>query len=215
MLVTAYVAASSVLGATLLAAPPAPEATGLPRTTYVYEPSAPTPSGPSSTADSPTGRPLITTPSPSMVALPIPEGYQRVAGPGGLLTTVPKGWTITRSTGPGSVQATDPDDPDRFVRYGGAPSPAEGLNESHVDYAKQFAASKPGYTSIRLDALSYRGVPAVEWEFAHDAPGGRRHAKSLYWRVDGTEFFIYAASSTDRWSETEPIYRTMMRNTEP
>lgn len=210
---------STVLGATLLAAPPVPDSSAAAPTSYVYQPSAPSPSGRSATGGTSTGetstRPRITTPSPSMVAMPIPEGFQRVAGPGGLVTTVPKGWTITRSTGPGAVQATDPTDPERFVRYGGSPPPDQSLNESHVDYAKRFGATKPGFESIRLDALTYRGFPAVEWEFAHDSPVGRRHAKSLYWRVRGIEFFIYAASTSDRWTDTEPIYRTMMANSTP
>lgn len=205
---------STVLGASLLAAPPAPDSPAAAPTHYIYQPTAPTPSGRSVT-EAPSQRPLITTPSPSMVAMPIPEGFQRVAGPGGLVTTVPKGWTITRSTGPGAVQATDPADPERFVRYGGSTPPAQSLNESHVDYAKRFGAGKPGYVSVRLDALTYRGMPAVEWEFEHDSAAGRRHAKSLYWRVEGIEFFIYAASTSERWTDTEPIYRTMMANSTP
>lgn len=211
---TAYLAVSTVLGATLLAAPAAPQAGPPPPTTYVYQPSAPLPSGP--TGQSTTDRtPVVTTPIPSMVALPIPEGYQRVAGPGGLVTTVPKGWTITRSSGPGAVQATDPSDPARFVRYGGAPHPAASLNQSHVDYAKTFGKSKPGYRAIRLDAVTYRGMPAVEWEFTHATAEGTRHAKSLYWRVKGVEYFIYAASGEPRWTQTEAIYQTMMANTDP
>ena len=212
---TAYVAVSTVLGATLLAAPPAPQAGPPPATTYVYEPSAPSPSGQTRSTPDPSSRPLITTPSPSMVAMPIPEGYQRVAGPGGLVTTVPEGWTITRSSGPGAVQATDPADADRFVRYGGAPHPATSLNQSHVDYAKTFGDAKPGYRAVRLDAVVYRGRPAVEWEFTHDTEAGPRHARSLYWRIDGIEYFIYAASSEPRWTETEAVYQTMMANTEP
>ncbi|MFC5286326.1 hypothetical protein ACFPM7_04625 [Actinokineospora guangxiensis] len=206
---------STVLGATLLSAPPAPEAGTAPPTTYIYTPGTPPPSGARSTPDAPTERPSITPPSPSMVAMPIPEGYQRVAGPGGLVTTVPKGWKITRSTGPGAVQATDPDDSQRFVRYGGAEHPPVSLNQSHVDYAKTFAATKPGYESIRLDAVTYRGLAAVEWEFAHDTDDGRRRAKSLYWRIDGIEYFIYAASAEQRWPETEAIYKTMVANTTP
>ncbi|MGW5051931.1 hypothetical protein [Actinokineospora sp. NPDC004072] len=207
VLVTAYVAVSALLGATLLAAPPGPTASSGPQATYSFAPS------PTSRGDFP--RPRPPTPSPSMVALPIPEGYQRVVGPGGLVTTVPDGWTITRSTGPGAVQATDPADPNRFVRYGGAPPPAASLNQSHVDYAAAFGRAKPGYRPIRLDAVTYRGMPAVEWEFSHDDPAGRRQAKSLYWRTGGVEFFIYAASTADRWAETEPIYRTMMANATP
>lgn len=217
-LVAGYTTVSALVGAVLLVAPKQPgPGTAAPSTTYVYAPPPPA-FGP---ADAATPAPRIDTqdpgtrPNPSNVALPVPEGYQRVAGPGGLVTTVPKGWTITRSSGPGSVQATDPADPARHVRYGGAPAPAADLLQSHVDYEATFAKSKPGFQRLSLGTTRYHGVLAVDWEFEHDSAGVRKHVHSMYWRVDGIEYFVYAAANADRWAETVPVYHALIDNASP
>jgi hypothetical protein len=185
-----------------------------PTTTYVFEP-APPAYGPSDTTAAPTAPGASTTAGPSMVALPVPEGYERVAGPGGLVTTVPKGWPITRSTGPGSMQATDPADPNRHVRYGGAFAPADDLLQSHVDYEATFAATKRNFTRLSLGTTTYHGVLAVDWEFEHDVDGVRRHVHSMYWRINGVEYFIYASSTSDSWPRTLPIYHAMIDHVTP
>ncbi|OLR91361.1 hypothetical protein BJP25_26595 [Actinokineospora bangkokensis] len=148
--------------------------------------------------------------------MPVPAGYQRVSGPNGLVTAIPQGWVVTRSSGPAAMQATDPTDPARYVRYGGAPAPAAGLLESHLDYERTFAAAHPGFVRLSLGTTTYHGTQAVDWEFEHDlAGGGRRHAHSMYWRSGGVEFFIYAAAPAARWAETEPVYDTLVDQTTP
>ncbi|MDQ3406424.1 MAG: hypothetical protein M3548_24025 [Actinomycetota bacterium] len=204
----AYAAVGAAVGAVLLIAPQPPDFGGaLVMPTYTYAPTPP-PNAASSTD-------ATIDPSPSKVALPVPEGYRRVAGPGGLVTTVPNDWVITRSTGPGAMQATDPTDPTRFVRYGGAAAPPVDLVLSHVDYEGRFAAGKTGFTRLSLGTTTYHGVPAVDWEFQHDGTTGRRHVHSMYWRVNGVEYFLYAASNTDRWADTEAVYHAMIDNASP
>ncbi|SDH48061.1 hypothetical protein SAMN05192558_102131 [Actinokineospora alba] len=209
---------SAVVGAVLLVAPKeSGPSTAAPSTTYIFAPPPPA-FGP---ADSVTPARRIGTadpdsrPRPSNVALPVPEGFQRVAGPGGLVTTVPKGWAIARSSGPGSVQATDPADPARHVRYGGAPAPATDLLQSHVDYEAVFAKSRSGFKRLSLGTTQYHGVLAVDWEFEHDSAGVRKHVHSMYWRIDGIEYFVYAAANADRWAETVPIYHALIDNASP
>ncbi len=199
----AYVAVSAVVGVSLLVAPKDPVVQALPDYAYV----SPQTGAP--------GTGATTTPGPSRVAMPVPAGYQRVMGPGGLVTTIPTGWTVTRSTGPGAMQATDPADPTRFVRYGGSPAPAVDLVRSHVDYERTFSASKPNFARKSLGTTRYHGVLAVDWEFQHDSSAGRRHVHSMYWRIDGIEYFLYATATTARWPETAPVYRTMIDNAAP
>ncbi|GAA2961116.1 hypothetical protein [Actinokineospora diospyrosa] len=197
----AYAAVSAAVGTVLLVTPKEPQVQAYP--VYIYT-EAPTPPAASTT-----------TGPPSPVAMPIPDGYQRVAGPGGLITTIPTGWTITRSSGPGAMQATDPTDPTRYVRYGGSAAPAQDLVDAHVDYELRFAEAHRGFQRLSLGTTTYHKVPALDWEFEHDSAAGRRHAHSMYWRVGGTEYFLYASSQAARWSETAPIYRTMVDNTTP
>ncbi|WP_157440550.1 hypothetical protein [Actinokineospora inagensis] len=188
---------SAAVGTVLLVSPKEPQVQAYP--VYIYtEAPTPPPSSP-----------------PSPVALPVPEGYQRVAGPGGLVTTIPIGWTVTRSTGPGAMQATDPDDPTRYIRYGGSPASTTDLVASHVDYEATYAKAHPGFERRSLGTTTYHNVRAVDWEFEHPTTIGRRHAHSMYWRVDGTEYFLYASSTVDRWPDTKPIYDTMVDNTTP
>ncbi|WP_436491763.1 hypothetical protein [Actinokineospora sp. HUAS TT18] len=207
---------SAVVGAVLLVAPKEPKpGTAAPSTTYIFAP--PPAFGPADVQtpapDEPGGP--GTPASPSNVALPVPDGFQRVAGPGGLVTTIPKGWVITRASGPGAMQATDPEDPSRQVRYGGAPAPANALLQSHVDYEATFSRTKAAFHRLSLGTTTYHGVTAVDWEFEHDTADARRRVHSMYWRVDGVEYFIYAASNTDRWAETLPIYHAMIDNATP
>ncbi|PPK64783.1 hypothetical protein CLV40_11721 [Actinokineospora auranticolor] len=192
------------MGTVLLNAPKDPDPTAQSTPIYVY-------------TDAPTPEPTTptTSPKPSRVAMPVPEGYQRVAGPGGLVTTIPSGWKITRSGGPGAMQATDPDDPGRYVRYGGSAAPAAGIVESHVAYEKTFGSAKPNFTRLSLGTTTYHGTQAVDWEFEHDSPTGRRRAHSMYWRVGGIEYVLYASSTSARWSDTKPVYDTMVDNATP
>ncbi|SER39495.1 hypothetical protein SAMN04487818_103136 [Actinokineospora terrae] len=195
----AYAAVSAAVGTVLLVAPKEPQVQAYP--VYIYT-EGPTP-------------PSTTTTGPSPVAMPVPEGYQRVAGPGGLITTIPLGWTITRSTGPGAMQATDPADPTRYVRYGGSAAPATDLVATHVDYEQRFAEAHRGFQRFSLGTTTYHDVPAVDWEFEHDSAAGRRRAHSMYWRIAGTEYFLYASSTTNRWSDTKSIFNTMVDNSTP
>lgn len=212
-----YIGVSVPLGTMLLVAPEEPEVFASPPTTYVYEPSPRSvlPPPPRASPDGSAPPATASSPIPSRVAMPVPAGFRRVAGPGGLVTTVPEGWTITRSTGPGAMQATDPADPTRFVRYGGSRQQGSDLLASHVDYERRFARDKPDFRRVGMAAVDHRGAPAVEWEFEHGSPEGVRRARSLYWRVNGVEHFVYAASLVEHWPQTEGIYRTMVDNSSP
>ncbi|WP_054050881.1 hypothetical protein [Alloactinosynnema sp. L-07] len=211
-----YAAVSAVVGAVLLVAPKESKAgSAAPTTTYIFAP--PPAFGPADTQTPITPGPDggATTASPSMVALPVPDGFERVAGPGGLVTTIPKGWIITRAAGPGAMQATDPAEPSRQVRYGGAPAPAADLLQSHVDYEAVFSRSKAAFHRLSLGTTTYHGVTAVDWEFEHDTADARRRVHSMYWRIEGVEYFVYAAADADKWGQMLPIYHAMIDNATP
>ena len=154
----------------------------LPGTTAPDDPSPP----PSSTAESPPAS------SDTPAALP----FTPVAGDDGFITVVPAGWPAARlSTQPHAFQATDPADASRYVRFGS--SPASGvLRRTHEDYQRDAAPRQmPGLTRIAMTETVLHNVPALDWEFEWNAPEGRRHVRSLYWRVDGVEYFVYASST--------------------
>jgi hypothetical protein len=143
------------------------------------------------------------------------DQYQRVDGADGMSTVVPAGWPSAPAAGQGSAQATDPDDGYRFVRYGGSPAPAQDSYSVHVAYQRDFAKSHNGFQSVRLNTTDVRGATAVDWEFEWDAPEGRRHVRSIYWRAQGDEYFVYASSLVGRWPSTEPILDVMLARATP
>jgi hypothetical protein len=155
-----------------------------------------------------------TTRKPTSSAADAPNGYQRVSGPGGMTTVVPEGWPSEPSTGPGNIQATDPNDPRRMLKYGGSPEPAEDIHSSHVAYESQ-VAKRTGYRLIRLDQLTFHGSDAIDWEFSWTPPEGPRHVRSLYWRRDGYEYFVYAAGPEDTWADTKTVLDEMIDNATP
>lgn len=170
-----------------------------------------TPSAPS-TAKPPAPR----TPDDAPSSAPAPDiRYVRVTGPGAMRTVIPAGWTTRPSTGPGAIQATDPRDAGRYLRFGSAPAPRGTVYESHRDYERTFASGKTDFTRLRLESTTFHGEPAVTWEFEHASAEGRRHVSSLYWRKFGREYFVYASSGPARWTETKVIFDMMIANAKP
>ncbi|GAB3487217.1 hypothetical protein [Amycolatopsis cihanbeyliensis] len=145
----------------------------------------------------------------------VPAGLERTPGPNGFSTVVPRGWPTEPLSGPGAVQAADPEDGTRTLRYGGAAHPAAGILEWHTDYERQVSEQREGYRLLELNETTLRGFPAVVWEFEWDAPEGRRHTRSMYWRTGGIEYFVYAASRVRDWPDTEPILTAMIEHSRP
>lgn len=199
------------LGVTLLTATGGSDPAPLPAAATDVVTEAPEPS--STTTTSVTRRPSTTSTTTTETSR-VPVGYERVTGPGGMTTVVPEGWPTEVSTGPGNMQATDPADANRLLKYGGAPAPAEDIHSSHVAYEAQIA-KRPAYRLIRLDQLTFHGTDAVDWEFEWTPPEGRRHVRSLYWRSGGYEFFVYAAAPVDKWPETQNMLDVMIDNATP
>jgi hypothetical protein len=157
-----------------------------------------------------------TTTSVSESSTPaLADDLQEVSGPGGMATAVPTGWPSSRAPGPGAVQATDPADAARFLRYGGSPVPDQDGYDTHVAYQSDFSKSHKAFQSMRLERTVLHGAAAVDWEFEWDAPEGRRHVRSVYWRTQGYEYFVYASSLVDRWPQTQPILDAMITHATP
>jgi hypothetical protein len=224
----AYLVISLTVGVVLLTAPKAANGiTGQVANTppYVYQespgdvpmtlPDVPGPNNESTVIEGPTPSPPKTTSTTTPPPPTAPAGYQRVTGPAGLRTVIPAGWRSERTSGPGAMQAYDPADAGRYVKYGGSAAPDIGIEPSHIQYENGFAARALDYRRIVLSAASYAGHQAVEWEFVHRDAAGYRHVRSLYWRANGKEYFVLAAAPPDRWQETKPIYDAMVAHATP
>jgi hypothetical protein len=145
----------------------------------------------------------------------VPSGYQRVHGPGGMTTTVPATWAQHRTTGPGAMLAVDPRDALRYVKYGGSATPDNDMLAVHLMYESSFAARSVGYKRLALSETTFHGADAVVWEFQVTGAGGLRHVKSLYWRMRGTEYFVFAADVQSDWARMTPIYDRLVAGATP
>lgn len=142
-----------------------------------------------------------------------PSGYQYVTGPYGLRTVIPSGWRPIRVTG--AMQAADPADHNRYVRYGGAPAPKQNIDSSHVKEEHSFAKRSTGYRRIELHTATYGGHQAVEWEYEHQDGRQTIHVRTLYWRVGGIEYFLLASSPAAGWSRMRSVYDAMVAKAMP
>jgi hypothetical protein len=221
-----YLVLSIVLGVALLTSPASSTRAAAPvasTPTYIFQDTptdAPIPvpnktddSGALSTTTTPP--PPTTTTSRPPATPPAPDGYQRVSGPAGLRTVIPAGWHSARATGPGAMLATDPVGSGRYVKYGGSTAPDLAIETSHVQYENGFAIRALDYKRIKLQSATYGGHDAVQWEFEHREGSSVKHVCSLYWRADGKEYFVMAASPADNWSQMRSVYDTMVANATP
>jgi hypothetical protein len=223
----AYLVLSLVLGVALLSMPKESSSATAPAAsipTFAYEdgPTRPPAASPDSRDDSagPRGT-TTTTPSPTTTTTTSPPttsapvGFQPVAGPGGLRTVIPAGWRSAKTTGPGALQATDPADTVRYVKYGGSSAPDLDIESSHIQYENVFAVRAVDYRRITLTSARYGGHDAVEWEFEHREGATLLHVRSLYWRTGGTEYFVLAAAPAERWPAMRSVYDAMVSNATP
>ncbi len=142
-----------------------------------------------------------------------PDGYTQVSGPDNLTTEIPNGWPQV-PTGT-YIQANDPNDSGRFVRYGATAAPAGDLLSS-LDNAEQTNPNvQNGYQRLQLAPVDYHGDPAVDWEFEFVKSGVTRHVYSRWWETGGIEYFVYASATADRWSDTQPIFDEMANAATP
>jgi hypothetical protein len=151
--------------------------------------------------------------NPTTTSSELPGGYSTVTGPDNMTTEIPSGWAQVPS---GTyVQANDPADSGRFVRYGATPAPAGDLLASLTSAAQTNPTIQTGYQQVQLITVAYHGDPAVDWEFEYVKAGVTRHIYSRYWEAGGIEYFVYVSSTSDRWSATSPIFDAMANAATP
>ncbi|WP_370944559.1 hypothetical protein AB5J62_36360 [Amycolatopsis sp. cg5] len=164
--------------------------------------------------------PTTTVPSrPFTVPAPSPEtappAWESISAPAGLTMIIPRGWPTKTVPEPGSMQATDPRDPKRILKFGGAePADPADIQTYHRNYERQLA-QRSGYVLFGLRPTTVRGHEAVDWEFEWNAPEGRRHVRSVYWRAGGIEYYVYAHGPQATWSETAAIAAAMVTGSTP
>ncbi|GAB3908474.1 hypothetical protein GCM10029964_108300 [Kibdelosporangium lantanae] len=127
------------------------------------------------------------------------------------MTVIPNGWQLKPCTATDyCAQADDPTDAARFLRLGATSAHPESPLVVQTAYEKEFSTGRVNFQRVKLDAVAHRGHEAVDWEFEYDLNGVRRHVKTLLWRADGEDNWVYASAELTRWPETREIYDRMV-----
>ena len=151
------------------------------------EPSASQSPSPSPTS-SPSPSPTAVSPSPTVEGTSrpptLPPGTHREAG--GFAWATPNGWRRDLKTG-AEVHYTSPDGTQELV---GKSSLARGDLMETWEASERNAHQGESYRKIRLDRTTFRGYPAVSWEYTFTLKGIPWHARLLGFDEDGKSYQI-------------------------
>ncbi|MFJ6672111.1 hypothetical protein ACIQMJ_13465 [Actinosynnema sp. NPDC091369] len=203
-----YVVVAGAAGYLALDAPaPAPTAAAAGTLPVITTTTTALPSAPPS---APPARPAPTT------TAALPPDLRRVEAPGGLTTAIPAGWAVTTGTVATTLVATDPTNPSREVRLGGAPvtdasvSLLDRITAAAVDRERQ-----PGHTRLALAGDRIRDFPAVRWDFEQVADGVTERAAVAYWETGGIEYVVYASGPAGEWPQTRARLAALITHARP
>lgn len=145
---------------------------------------------------------------------PVPSGYRLATGPAIAQVAIPADWTITPGAVSSNVQANSPTG-DRFIRFGGSAATAMPLLDTVATNEVQNPNIADGYQRLRLEPVSMHGLEAVDWEFLFVKDGVARHSYGRYWRLNGTDYVVYASTSVDSWPTMTEIVDVMVSTAGP
>ncbi|MDK1345271.1 protein kinase [Streptomyces sp. 378] len=114
----------------------------------------------------------------------LPPGTRREAG--GFAWAPPEGWRRDVKTG-AEVHYTSPDGSQELV---GKSSLARGDLLETWQTSERNAHQGQGYRKIRLEETTFRGHPAVVWEYTFTLEGVHWHARLLGFNVTGTSYQV-------------------------
>jgi hypothetical protein len=208
-----YLLVSGALGYVLLHSHSVPDSSAPPpQIVTTLDPNigngAPVSSVPDSTAT------IVNNLSNAPSAVPDLSNDTQVSGPDNMTTDIPNGWTAV--TYGDYVQAGDPNDSGRFVRYGATTAPTGDLLSSLTSAEQTNTSIQTGYQRLQLQSVSYHNSSdAVDWEFEYVKNGMTRHVESRWWVANGMEFWVYVSATADRWPDTAPIFGVMTATATP
>ncbi|MCF1650547.1 serine/threonine protein kinase, partial [Streptomyces indiaensis] len=145
-------------------------------------------SAPPTTGEPTDGSAKATTPAPTVegTARPqsLPPGTHREAG--GFAWATPDGWRRDVKTG-AEVHYTSPDGSQELV---GKSSLARGDLLETWQTSERNAHQGQDYRKIRLEETTFRGHPAVVWEYTFTLKGVHWHARLLGFNVTGKSYQV-------------------------
>jgi hypothetical protein len=168
-----------------------------------------------SSAVEPTDPPAVIT-EPTLASGVVPSGYTRVVGPVGVQVSVPSNWPTADETLASVDEVDDPSDQDTYLRYGGSASAPTTLMTAVQQIEVSTAGLGNDYQRLSMtEVTSPNGDQTVEWQFLFTKNGVRRHAVDWFWRVDGNDYAVYAATPVTNWQQLQPVVQVLEQTAGP
>jgi len=201
-----YFATATSVGVLLSLAPDEQSTGPVPSTTFPAQSSQ----YPTITTTTTPPRTTTTTTTPA-----IPSGYRAVTGSSQLSTVIPENWTVTAGSVPTVQVATDPVDPRREIRFGGAPPEGAGTDLAGRITKAANESTATDYRKTSVEPSTFHGYPAMRWDYEYSKNGARRQVSAFYWEAQNVEYVIYASTSPDDWSVVQAVVQTMKDRARP
>ncbi|TCO57374.1 hypothetical protein [Actinocrispum wychmicini] len=141
--------------------------------------------------------------------------FTPVKGPNGITTVVPRGWPLKPCPIADCQEVDDPVTPTRFLRLGATAARGGRPFDEQLAYEQEFSAGRANFQRVKLDAVSQHGFDGADWEFEYDLNGVRRHVKTLLWRANGMDNWVYASAELAAWPDTRAIFDKMAASAVP
>ncbi|OEV05210.1 serine/threonine-protein kinase [Streptomyces oceani] len=138
----------------------------------------------------------------------LPQGYHYERDEDlGLRVPLPDGWRTT-DTADSDLAYTDPARLVSLRVSAGELAASDQLQRWKDDKAKSVSAGKlPGYSELRMQRTTYRGMPAAVWEFTFQ--GREREFRAIYLgfgKPGGKEYALYLSAPSADWGSGQKVF---------
>jgi hypothetical protein len=156
------------------------------------------------------------TPEPTLVSGAVPSGYTRVTGPVGVEVCVPSNWPTADETLVSVDEVDDPGDQNTYLRYGGSAAAPTSLMTAVLQIEVSTAGLGNDYQRLSItEVTSPSGDETVAWQFLFTKNGVQRHAVDWFWRADGSDYGVYAATPVTNWQQLQPVIQVLEQTAGP
>jgi tRNA A-37 threonylcarbamoyl transferase component Bud32 len=136
------------------------------------------------------------------------DGWERYEDPdAGYRVSYPAGWTVD----PVSDTITDFRDPETgsYLRLDWTATPGDDPVAAWEAASASFDSRHEGYREIRIDATTFGGDPAAEWEYAYTEGGAALHAINLGIVTDTYGYALNFQTSEASWQESQALFEAL------
>ncbi|HEX2196149.1 MAG TPA: hypothetical protein VHJ76_04410, partial [Actinomycetota bacterium] len=131
----------------------------------------------------------------------------------GYRVSYPAGWTVD----PLGDTRTDFRDPETgaYLRMDWTPAPGDDPVAAWEAQSASFGARHEAYREIRIDATTFQGFPAAEWEYSYVDGGAELRAVNLGVVTDTYGYALNFQTPAEDWEESQALFEAIKESFVP